>query len=222
MKGLAKIALVLLPVFFSSCIGVSADISIRRDGTALMTLEYRVAHALESLGKQDGNAAWPTVPVGKADFQRTIDRIKGVRLVSFSSKNSGDDVVYTAKIEFSDMEGLAAFLDASGQRAVLSRENGSSALSLTLAVPSDASSGGNAALDPELLALASDALAGYAYVLNFTLPSAPSFAFFNGAGVKLDTPSVGALKIEGNKLGFSASMADLLSVKERLILEIRW
>jgi hypothetical protein len=219
MKGLAKMVLVLVPVFFSSCIGVNADISIRRDGTAIMTLEYRVASVLESLGKQDGNAAWPTVPVGKADFQRTVDRITGVRLASFSSKNAGDDVVYTAKIEFSDMEGLAAFLDASGQRAVLNQANGSSALSLILAAPADT---GTAALDPELLALASDALAGYTYALNFTLPSVPSIAFLNGAGAKLDKSPAGELTIDGNKVRFSAPLADLVAVNAGLILEIRW
>ncbi|GHU59093.1 hypothetical protein FACS189444_3810 [Spirochaetia bacterium] len=162
------------------------------------------------------------MPVGKADFQRTVDRIKGVRLAAFSSKNAGDDVVYTAKIEFSDMEGLAAFLDASGQRAVLNQTNGSSALTLTLAAPADATNGGSAALDPELLVLASDALAGYTYALNFTLPSAPSVAFFNGTGAKLDTSPAGEVTINGNKLGFSAPMADLVAVKEGLILEIRW
>ena len=70
--------LCLSAVVLNSCLGVSADITIKADGSGKIALEYRVSQALESLGKLDGNG--PAIPVGKADFERSVSRIPGLRL----------------------------------------------------------------------------------------------------------------------------------------------
>ncbi|GHT76702.1 hypothetical protein FACS1894124_8630 [Spirochaetia bacterium] len=79
---------VLITGVLGSCIGMSADITIRRNGSGVLALEYRMSRELESLGKLDGNERWLPIPVGKADFERTTDRIPGLALKSFSSKTT--------------------------------------------------------------------------------------------------------------------------------------
>jgi len=111
----------------NSCLGVSAEISIRADGSGTIALEYRVSQMLESLGRLDGNEKWPAIPVGKADFERSLARIPGLRLSSFSSKDvphlsGGRDLLTKVTLEFKNTAALLAFLDSTGSRASLVQE----------------------------------------------------------------------------------------------------
>jgi hypothetical protein len=74
---------VLLLASLCSCIGVKADITINADGSGKLALEYRVSNMVEALGKLDGNERWQTVPLGRADFERTLARLPKLRLSSF-------------------------------------------------------------------------------------------------------------------------------------------
>ncbi|MDR0289373.1 MAG: hypothetical protein LBI06_00370, partial [Treponema sp.] len=120
-----------------SCLGVQADISIRADGSGRIALEYRVSQMLESIGRLDGNERWPAVPVGRADFERSIARIPGLRLVSFrtSDVKSTGDLVTKAELQFKDIATLVAFLDSTGKRASYSGNQTSNVLRLTLTEP---------------------------------------------------------------------------------------
>ncbi|MCL2602070.1 MAG: hypothetical protein FWD91_04570, partial [Treponema sp.] len=117
MRKLTTVFLLLFAMLLTSCFGVSADITLNANGSGTIALEYRVSQALDALGRLDGNERWNTIPVGQADFQRTIDRLPDMRLVSCSSRQDARDVIISARMEFSSIEGLLAFLDASGRRA---------------------------------------------------------------------------------------------------------
>ncbi|MDR1929448.1 MAG: hypothetical protein LBQ44_02355, partial [Treponema sp.] len=99
-----------------SCIGTGADINLRQDGSGTLKLEYRMAKDLESLGKFDGNERWPPLPAGRADMERSVKRIEGLSLRSFSSREEGKDLVNSFQLEFSNTEALSAFLDSTGQK----------------------------------------------------------------------------------------------------------
>jgi len=114
----------------NSCLGVAADITIRADGSGTIVLEYRVSQMLESLGRLDGNENWPAIPVGKVDFERSLARIPGLRLSSFSAKDvphsssgGGRDLLTKVALEFKDTAALLAFLDSAGSHASLTQEN---------------------------------------------------------------------------------------------------
>jgi hypothetical protein len=141
-----KVPLLLLVLaaaaVLDSCIGLSADINLKPDGSGKITLEYRVSPLLEALGRLDGNERWQTVPAGRADFERTLARLPDMRLVSFSAKDSGaggGDVINRAELEFKNIEALLAFFDPSGKRAAFDRGgtggSGKNRLSLTLLDP---------------------------------------------------------------------------------------
>ena len=198
----------------SSCLGVSADITIKADGSGKIDLGYRVSQALESLGRLDGNGSRPAVPSGKIDFDRTVARIPGLRLSGYSSKDirnasGGTDLVTNATLDFTGTDALLAFLDSSGSRATLTQDNTGSLLRLVILEPSESIS------DSDLLSLFREMSKGYDFNISLSLP--------RNANART-IPSVPAAKLvtNGKKVSFSIGMGELLSLTDGLALEIRY
>jgi hypothetical protein len=231
-----NITLALAAAFiFSSCVGVAQETVIRRDGSGTIVLQYRFSRELETLGKLDGNEKWPSLPVGKADIERTLARIPGLSLRSFTTKTTGKDIVNQVKLDFTGLEALVHFLNGSvgdtgsygdtgaagdtgsagGQRASLARDGGKNRLTLAFG-------GSGGGTDPELLALLTTAMEGYVLDFGLTLPRAPELRILDGNGGLRETPPAGIVNLRGNRAGFSAPMAELLSAKEPVTLEILW
>jgi hypothetical protein len=218
MKKQARVfPLLFAALLFSSCVGASMEIVARQDGSGTITLEYRLSRELESLGKLDGNENWPPVPVGKADFERSAARIEGLTLRSFSERATPADRIYQAKFDFANLEALLGFLDSSGSRASLAREGGRNRLVLSFN-----DSAGRLDVDPELLELAVAAFEGYALDFSITLPRPPQLRVAGGSGDFTDSPPEGAALLRGNRVSFSAPMADLFSAQNPELLEIVW
>jgi hypothetical protein len=216
MKKMAP--LLLCSVFlFLSCVGASVEIVARRDGSGTIALEYRVSRELESLGKLDGNENWPVIPVGKADLERSASRIEGLSLRSFSERSSGADLIYRARFDFANQEALVRFLDGAGQRASLVREGSENRLTLVFN-----HSAGSVKTDEKLQELLVPALEGYDLAFGITLPRSPRLRVVNRNGAPLESPPAGTALLQGNKVSFTAPMADILSAVEPSILEIAW
>jgi hypothetical protein len=214
--GLALTLVLAAVILFTSCIGIESAIDIRGDESGTITLEYRMARALESMGKLDGNADRPPVPVGRADFDRTAARLPGLRVASFSSRTEGEDLVNRVKLEFDGLDVLTGFLDSGGRRAALYREQGKTRLALTLG-------GGLDNPDPALLELVRSSSEGYSLNFSLTLPRDGAFTFIDSTGRSLAEPPAGTLSLRGARAAaYSCPMGDLLSSAEPVILEVRW
>jgi len=201
----------------NSCIGASADIRIRANGSGRIALEYRVPMMLESIGRLDGNERWPIIPVGRADFERSLPRIPGLRLRSFSSKevpaaNGGIDLHVKASLDFDDTAALLAFLDVSGSHASLTQDGGAGAKLLRLALLDPLPQPVNA----DLLSLLQEASEGYDLSISLSAPQNASLAVFpqNVQGARMVS--------QGRKVSFAIGMGELLSLSEGLVLEIKW
>jgi hypothetical protein len=205
--------LCIAALVLNSCLGVSADITIKADGSGKIDLEYRVSQALESLGRLDGNEGMPAIPVGKVDFERSAARIPGLKLSEYSAKDirnasGGSDLVTKAALDFKDTGALLAFLDSAGSGASMVQTGTGSLLRLNLLEPSTVT-------DPDLLALLQKISQGYDFNLSFNLPK--------NAGIQT-IPSLPSAKLvsNGKKVSFSIGMGELLALKDGLVLEIRW
>jgi hypothetical protein len=207
----------LLVFFFGSCVGVSADITIRKNGSGFITLEYRISGELESLGKLDGNAQWPPVPVGRADFERTVARIPSMRIASFSSKRQDGDLVNKLKLNFGDTGALLKFFDALGGGASLVRENGRNLLALDFGDAGEP-------VDPGLAEFAVKTLAGYSLSLRIDAGAEGELFLVDRNGEIRETESLpsGWVIRSGRKMVFSVPMGDLLAGSEAVRLRIRW
>jgi hypothetical protein len=113
-----------IALLFTSCIGVKTDITIKRDLSGTARLVYTVSRELLDSGTLDGNKNWPTVPVGKADFERTVARIDGLTLRSYRARDKGGDRLFEVTLAFDNVAALAGFLSAGGQQFAYKNENG--------------------------------------------------------------------------------------------------
>jgi hypothetical protein len=194
---------------------VSADITIKADGSGKIDLTYRVSQALESIGRLDGNEKMPAVPVGRVDFERTVSRIPGLKLSKYGSKNirsdsGSSDLVTNVTLDFKDTTALLAFLDSTGSHTAMVQEGQGALLRLTLLDPSDGLS------NPDLLSLLQKVSGTYEFGITLNLP--------RNASITTIPAAVPAAKVvsSGRKVSFHIGMGELLSLKEGLALEIRW
>ncbi|MDR0643729.1 MAG: hypothetical protein LBG05_02280 [Treponema sp.] len=202
----------------SGCVSVNADIAVKPNGSGVLALEYRVPESLDGLGKLDGNEMYPTIPVGKTDFERSIKRIEGLSLVSFSEKAEKRDPSYgaymvtTVKLKFLTLDALVRFLSATGQRAVYSFKNGINRLSLVVWEKWEE----NEKIDSDLLDLAAAVSEGCHFSLRFSVPQ-------NAAQIRL-------VDVDGQDVDIGVIRADRVTIpmpaliveKNGVRLEILW
>jgi hypothetical protein len=190
-----------------SCVGVKTDIVLKADGTGTVNMEYRISRQFQDIGALDGNARWPSVPVGRADFERTIDRLEGLTLLSFSSGAEGPDLLYRAAVGFSRLEDILPLLGSGGKAVSLVRGERRS-LVLRLAPGRE---GGSAAENPELLALAEKAFRGYDIAVSLISPSPVELRVPEGEGMVIEQG--------GRKAGFSVPVYEIISRGRTLTAE---
>jgi hypothetical protein len=211
--------MLFMPVFLlvlNSCIGISADIQMNRDGSGRITLEYRFPRMAETIGRLDGNEKWQIIPAGRADFERTLARIPDMRLVSFSSREQDKDIVNNVTLEFKNTEALLAFLDPAGKRASLSRTGNSSRLNIIL----------NESVSPEintdLLNLMKQVSAGYKVSISFSADGNSTMALTDGAGNAITPPAEAQLIPSGKKVSLEIGTPQILTHSDGLGAIFTW
>jgi len=203
---------------FSSCLGLFADFQMRKDGSVKLAMEYRFPSAAENIGRLDGNERWQIIPVGRADWERTIARIDGMKLSSFSSKNDSKDIVNKVTLEFKDADALLEFLNPSpgGKRAALNGSGGSNTLNIIFTEPVSSE------LNGDLLALLRQVSSGYKLKINFSAQKDSSMTFTDGAGKAIPPPENAEVVLKGKSVSFSIDTAELLNLKDGLGVEFKW
>ena len=215
MKQIAGIFPLLFLVLLTSCFGVNADITLNQNGSGTITLEYHISKSLDSLGRLDGNERWNTIPVGRADFERTLDRLPEMKLLSFSSGEDGKNLIITAKMEFANPQGLLAFLDAAGRRSSFSGNARSGRMILTL---NEGAGRRNDGLD-RLIASISES---YSVKMSMAFPGEGSLVLSNSQGKPLGTIPGSEIRAEGKKVSCSFPLYEVLASAEGINVEFRW
>ena len=208
-------ALCFFLLIFSSCFGVSVDIAFDQKGSGDVTLEYQISKALDALGKLDGNERWNTIPVGKADFERTMDRLPGMKLTSFSSKEDRNNLIINAKMEFENLNSLMSFIDASGLRSSFSGDAHSGRIFIVL---NGAKARNNTALE-KFIAEITEA---YSVKLSMVFPNSGSVKIVNGRGLQLNEIPGSVINSTGKKVSCSFPLYSVLSAAEGINIEFRW
>ncbi|MCL1994201.1 MAG: hypothetical protein FWG66_14755 [Spirochaetes bacterium] len=215
-KKTAVLALVIVLFTMNSCIGLSADILVSGDGSGRITLEYRVSQVAEALGRLEGNERWQIIPTGRADIERTVARIPDMRLVSFATREDSRDTINTVVLEFGNIDALLFFLDSSGGRAFLSRENGGNRLSIAVM------DGSHGVMDAALLDLVRQISQGYEFNLSFSAAGGSALALSDGGGNALEAPPGARLVAAGARVSFAMATADILEQRQGLTVNLTW
>jgi hypothetical protein len=183
MKRAKRVVCIAVAVLLASCVGVKTDITVKRDLSGTARLEYTVSQNFLTGGTLDGNERWPTVPVGKADFEQTVSRIDGLTLRSYRERETGGDHVFEITLAFDHVSALAEFLGANGQQFDYTNEDGRHVFTVVF---NKAASGETAQPhDKELSALTKKVFEGYRFDFTISVP--------------------------GGKESYSAPMGDLLT-----------
>jgi hypothetical protein len=197
-KSFPLLALAVFASVLCSCIGLKMDIALKADGAGTLNMEYRISREFQDIGALDGNARWPSVPVGQADFERTISGMEGLRLLSFSTKAEGPDLLYQAAVSFSRLEDILPLLGAEGETVSLVRGE---RRTLALRLRPDREDGTGD--DLELLALVKEAFQGYEIAISLSAPSPVELRAREGEGLKIEQG--------GRKAGFSIPTDEIIS-----------
>ncbi len=204
LPALAALGLMLI---LASCIDTDARVSIDKNGSGSILLGYTVAQGLLKVGELEANARLMPFPVSREDFDRGIAGISGLKLVSYSRKDTKNGAAISATIRFDTPAALAAFLDPRGERAVWKSEDGKNSLKLTLA-------GGNPALDPDIAAALREAAGQASFRIAFRLPSPALSSTLSGGA--------GTLTTKARDTAYSIPLAQIATAGSPILWEIVW
>jgi hypothetical protein len=205
--------MLLLVFSLSSCLGIKSGIVINNDGSGTIDLVYTISETLDAMGKQDGNASKPPIPLSKSDFEKTVSQIEGLSLKSYKSENDEANVLVFVTLDFANIDALAAFFDESGQTLSYAEVNGKRELVFMFnEVPANIGSS-----EQELFAKALD---GYTFEFSLKTQGKIEAFFLDQNGNALQHVSAGTLDVKNNSVSYNVPMADLAFAKEAVILKI--
>jgi len=209
------LAICSLFIVLSSCLGVSADIAFNQNGSGTVAVEYRISRAFDALGKLDGNDRWNTIPVGRADFVRTMDRLPGMKLKSFSSKEDKKDLFINVKMEFENLNALMPFIDANGLRSSFSGDAHSGRIFMAL---NEAKTKNNTALEKFIAEISES----YSLKLTMSFPNEGRIKITNNKGLTLDEVPGSIIISSGKKVSCSLPLNSVLSAADGINVEFLW
>jgi len=213
MKKKLLSALLVLSVLsiLNSCLDLSTDIQMKKDGSGKVSMEYRIPSMAESIGRLDGNEQLSILAISRSDWERTINRHDGIKLVSFSSRERADEIITGLTLEYDNMDALLSILDPTGAKSSFSQNR----LDIVLIEPV------SAALNPDLLELLRQASSGKKFKMSFSAETNANLTFFDGTLKEIPPPSGCEIVSSGKKVSFSIDTAQLLSITNGLGISIR-
>jgi hypothetical protein len=207
-------AVMLLSIFsLSSCIGIKSGIVINNDGSGTIDLVYTVSDALDSIGKQDGNASTPPLPTSRSDFERTVSRVEGLSLESYKTETQGSNILAAVKLGFDNIDALAAFLDESGQTVSFTENGGKKELVFMF-------NNSPATVGTHEQALFTQALEGYMFDFSLKISGNLEAGFIGQNGNPLQNMSIGTIETQNNTVSYKVPMAELVFAREPVMLKI--
>jgi len=215
-KPLIPFFMLFLLFSLNSCIGLSMDIQMRKDGSGKITVECRYSRTLDSLGKLDGNEDMPAIPVSREDLEKTIRRIDGLRLSSFSTSEDSKDVIFNYTLEYDNIEAFLSYVDPSGTKVTLNRENQSGVFKFILNEPSESE------YDQKVLDMVRAIFDGYNFALSFSAEGNSTLVLTDGEGNEIPTPQTVKVVPSGRKVSLSMNIMELVAFSEGIGASIIW
>jgi len=216
MKKIQFIFIWFVLASLTSCLGLSIDIQLNRDGSGRLTMEYHISSMLDSLGALDGNLSMPTIPVGRADWDRTIERIEGARISSFSTRQKGNDTVTSVTIDFNSIHSLIAIIDPGNERTSISMDNRSGQLNFIINDGKINELNEENGINESLMILARAMFFDYKFSISFGAQGNSTLIITDGTGKEIAPPAAAEVITQGRKVSMSIGIMDLIDIDEGL------
>jgi hypothetical protein len=163
------------------------------------------------MGKTDGNENNLPLPVGKEDLERTIERIPGLSLVSFSQRQDDKDLIISFEMAFATPEALAAFMDDDNLQMKMDMKKKTFRLHLP------AGDGG----EESFKEMITSAFLGYDFSFSMAVPGQAKTVWLDENGKSIQKYP-GTCSVRNSTVEYTAPMGDLVFLEAPLTLEISW
>ncbi|WP_461255869.1 hypothetical protein [Treponema sp. R80B11-R83G3] len=207
----------ILLLTLNSCIGLSLNIKMNKNGSGQLTMEYRISKMI-NLGALDGNDTMPPVPLGRADWERTINRIPGAKLTSYSDAEDKQDSVIKVAVDYKDEHSLLLLLDSFGEKASINRQGQSGKLDLIFIGDSIDDS----TYDEDLMDMMRVFMDGYNFSVSFSGQGNSTLAVTDGKGNVVPAQPSAKTVLSGKLVSYSIGILDLLDIKNGLGFRVTW
>jgi hypothetical protein len=214
-KYLGIISIFTLVLIFTACLGLKTEIDIKRNGGGTVNMEYRISNEILAMGTLSGNENSPPIPIGKEDFERTFDRIPGIKMTSYSEKTDGGDRLFLIKSEFDNLEALAGFLDSQGRQLTIERKDGKTILSVGFEIDDED-------IDPDFIPILPIIFEDYYMDFKMTLPDNCEVSYLDGNGNALSALPYGETTVSEKGIEFYSSMGELFTEGKSSTVVINW
>jgi len=207
---------------FNSCIGISMDIQMNRDGSGKLTMEYRISNMLDSLGSFSGNESLPTIPVGRQDWERTAERIPGMKLTSYSKRETAQDTIISANLDFSNPNALVSFLTSSytggssGENISINHNGNTGSFDFIIFNQPDAE------YDTNLISLFQSVFNDYDLSISFSAPGNSTMTITDGKGNTIPAPASAATVSSGRRVSMTMDVFNIINLPQGLGVKFNW
>jgi hypothetical protein len=179
-----------------SCIGIHSQISLGRDGSGTLRLDYRISRFF----KEGRNLP---LPVSRDELQRAVEATPGLKLEVVSEREDDQDCYIAARIGFDRVDALNALASQPGLSYAV-QEN---SYTFRQRVYAGQPAGG---ISAESLKLIETFFQGYELFFELNAP----------APIKAHT--LGELSEDGRSVRYKTTIAELLKQKDEVAMEVTW
>jgi hypothetical protein len=194
MKGFLLTTLLVLSL--CSCIGIQSQLSLGRDGSGTLRLDYRLARFLKE------GVDLP-LPVSRSDFQRAVEAAPGLKLETLSEREDEQDLYIAARLSFDRLDDLNALGSQLGLSYTVQEDSHTFRQRVYAGQPSEG-------ISAESLKMIDAFFQGYEL----------SFELNSPAPIKAHT--LGELSADRRSLRYKTTVAELLKHKDEVALEASW
>ena len=207
-------------LIFNSCAGLSLNIQMNKDGSGKLMMEYRISSVFNNLGALDGNEKFPVIPVGRADWERSLARIKGAKLSSYSVNEKGGETIYNITINYDNSDALLMILDPGRNGSSIDLKNNSGSFKYVINLNNSAVD--LSGYDESLLALARGMFADNKFSISFSAPSDSSMAVTSGGGKSFSPPASAEIIKKGKNVSLSMGIMDFAQIQDSIEFNFNW
>lgn len=109
-----KQILLILGIFtLNSCLTIENEITLNRNGSGTIKLDYSVSRMFMDLGRVDQDDPIEVLPLSREDFQNTVNKIQGLTLTGWKKETTTERVLIEAELRFSNTDVLSQFYQTS-------------------------------------------------------------------------------------------------------------
>ena len=205
MRNILFFIIPFLSFLITGCLDLNSEITVNTDGSGKVELQYHISKLALEL-RRTGNEEGPIpLPVQEDNFRNAAEAIQGISLTGYDRKETADDVVISAEIDFTSIEALNNFYSMSGGQNVSLLGQGDSVVFSMFIF-----GGRDEPVDEETVDLIDSFFSDYN--LSFRL---------NAPGTIISVEP-GTIDESGKRADHSVSVADLIKTGEPVIWQVSW